>query len=111
MIDLHIHTNYSGGQSNLKEVLQIAQRRKVSIIAITDNNTCEAYKELNNILIAKYYKGKIIPGCEFSTIVNNVPIELIGYNIDTDLAQEEISKLYLSKLDYNIYETMSIVFD
>ena len=30
MIDLHIHTNYSGGQSNLKEVLQIAQRRKVS---------------------------------------------------------------------------------
>ena len=52
MIDLHIHTNYSGGQSNLKEVLQIAQRRKVSIIAITDNNTCEAYKELNNILIA-----------------------------------------------------------
>ena len=105
MIDLHIHTNYSGGQSNLKEVLQIAQRRKVSIIAITDNNTCEAYKELNNILIAKYYKGKIIPGCEFSTIVNNVPIELIGYNIDTDLAQEEISKLYLSKLDYNIYET------
>ena len=50
MIDLHIHTNYSGGQSNLKEVLQIAQRRKVSIIAITDNNTCEAYKELNNIL-------------------------------------------------------------
>lgn len=77
MIDLHIHTNYSGGQSNLKEVLQIAQRRKVSIIAITDNNTCEAYKELNNILIAKYYEGKIIPGCEFSTIVNNVPIELI----------------------------------
>ena len=109
MIDLHIHTNYSGGQSNLKEVLQIAQRRKVSIIAITDNNTCEAYKELNNILIAKYYEGKIIPGCEFSTIVNNVPIELIGYNIDTDLAQEEISKLYLSKLDYNIYETNLII--
>lgn len=109
MIDLHIHTNYSGGESDLIEILKIAEKRNVSTIAITDNNTCAAYKELKQLPIKKYFSGKIVPGCEFSTIVNNVPIELIGYNIDTDLAQKKILELYLSKEDYNIYETNLII--
>ena len=109
MIDLHIHTNYSGGESNLIEILKIAEKRKVSTIAITDNNTCIAYKELKQLPVKEYFSGKIIPGCEFSTIVNNVPIELIGYNINTDLAQNKISELYLKKEDYNIYETNLII--
>lgn len=109
MIDLHIHTNYSSGAKNLIEVLKDAEKTGVSVLSITDNNTCEAYKELKNIDIHKYFSGKIIPGCEFSTMVNNVPIELIGYNIDTDLAQEKISNLYLKKRDYNIYETNLII--
>lgn len=109
MIDLHIHTNYSGGENNLIEILKIAEKRKVSMIAITDNNTCIAYKELKQLPVKEYFSGKIIPGCEFSTIVNNVPIELIGYNINTDLAQNKISELYLTKEDYNIYETNLII--
>lgn len=109
MIDLHIHSNYSGGKNNLIKILQIAEKRNVSIISITDNNTCEAYAELKELSEERFYSGKIIPGCEFSTIVNNVPIELIGYNIDTDLVQDKISKLYLPKKDYNIYETNLII--
>ncbi len=109
MIDLHIHTIYSGGKDDLKEVLKTAERRGVSTISITDKDTCEAYKELKDLQIEKYFRGKIIPGCEFSTIVNNVPIELMGYNIDTDLAQEKLSKIYLPKEDYNIYETNLII--
>ena len=109
MIDLHIHTNYSGGKNNLIKILQIAEKRNVSIISITDNNTCEAYSELKELSVGRFYSGKIISGCEFSTIVNNVPIELIGYNIDTNLVQEKISNLYLSKKDYNIYETNLII--
>lgn len=109
MIDLHIHTNYSGAKNNLIEILKIAEKRNISIIAITDNNTCGAYKELKQLPVKEYFSGKIITGCEFSTIVNNVPIELIGYNINTDLAQDKISELYLSKEDYNIYETNLII--
>lgn len=109
MIDLHIHSNYSGGKDNLIKILQIAEKRDVSIISITDNNTCEAYAELKKLLGKGFYSGKIIPGCEFSTIVNNVPIELIGYNIDPDLMQGKISKLYLPKKDYNVYETSLII--
>ena len=54
MIDLHIHTEYSGGKSNLIEVLQTAEMRKVSAIAITDNNTCAAYEELKQRPIVAY---------------------------------------------------------
>lgn len=109
MVDLHIHTNYSGGKSNLIEVLKIAEKRKVSTISITDNNTCEVYRELERLDVENYYSGNIIPGCEFSTIVNNVPIELIGYNINIELAQRNISEIYLSKADYNLYETNLII--
>lgn len=109
MIDLHIHTNYSGGKSTLIEILKIAEERNISTIAITDNNTCIAYKELKQLPVRKYFSGRIIPGCEFSTIVNNVPIELIGYNINTELAQNKISELYLLEEDYNIYETNLII--
>ena len=69
MIDLHIHSNYSGGKNNLIKILQIAEKRNVSIISITDNNTCEAYAELKELSEERFYSGKIIPGCEFSTIV------------------------------------------
>lgn len=109
MIDLHIHTNYSGGKNTLIEILKIAEKRNVSTIAITDNNTCIAYKELKQLQVEEYFSGKIIHGCEFSTIVNNVPIELIGYNINTDIAQKKISELYLPEEDYNIYETNLII--
>lgn len=74
MIDLHIHTNYSGGESNVIEILKIAEKRNISTIAITDNNTCDAYKELKRVPVTEYFSGKIIPGCEFSTIVNNAYI-------------------------------------
>ena len=51
MIDLHIHSNYSGGKNNLIKILQIAKKRNVSIISITDNNTCEAYAELRGKIL------------------------------------------------------------
>lgn len=100
MIDLHIHTNYSGGESNLIEILKIAEKRNVSTIAITDNNTCEAYKELKQIAVKEYFSGKIIPGCEFSTIVNNVPIELIGYNINIIIE----NYMFKNKIEYDIIQ-------
>ena len=109
MIDLHIHTNYSGGKRDLSQILQKAIERRLSAISITDNNTCLAYTELGQLLMKHSYNGIIIPGCEFSTIVNNVPIELIGYNIDTNMAQKRILELYLSPVEHNIYETNLVI--
>lgn len=82
MIDLHVHTNYSDGTWNLKELLIKAQESNVSILSITDHDTVKAYKELNENDYSKLYSGKIITGGEFNALFNNAKIELLGYDFD-----------------------------
>lgn len=85
MIDLHIHTSYSDGSDNLIKILSKCEERKLEIISITDHDTIEAYKELKNLDIKKYYTGIIIPGIEIKTTFNRIPIEVLGYNINLDI--------------------------
>lgn len=44
-IDLHIHTNVSDGAFSPKEVIDEAVRNNVSVIAISDHDTVDAYNE------------------------------------------------------------------
>lgn len=44
----------------------------------------------------KYYSGKIIPEIELNTTVLEIPIEVLGYNIDTELMQESLKGIYLA---------------
>jgi len=95
MIDLHIHSNYSDGSETVKDILKEAEKRKLEVISITDHDTVKAYSELEKINIEYYYKGKIIPGCEFKCLYKEyrLPIEILGYGFNV----EEID----SKMDEN----------
>jgi len=42
-IDLHIHTNVSDGALTPKEVIDEAVKNNVSVIAISDHDTIDAY--------------------------------------------------------------------
>lgn len=88
MIDLHIHSKYSDGTDSVVEILEKAQKRNLEYISITDHNTCSAYQELKNIEVKKYYKGKIITGIELNTIVLDIPIEILGYDIDVKVRRK-----------------------
>ena len=59
MIDLHIHTTYSDGADSLMEVLEKAEQKKLEYISITDHDNCNAYMELKNINVKKYYNGNV----------------------------------------------------
>ena len=49
MIDLHMHTKYStDGCEEVEYMLKQAEELGLKYIAITDHNTCEAYKDLKN---------------------------------------------------------------
>ena len=85
MIDLHIHTTYSDGADSLVTVLKKAEELKLKFISITDHDNCDAYKELNNIDVKKYYKGTIIPGIEIKCSYKKRLIEVLGYKIDTNI--------------------------
>ena len=97
MIDLHIHSKYSfDGSDEITEILKKAEEKKLSYISITDHNNTDSYEELQNIDIKKYYSGKIIPGIEINTKAAGVPIEILGYNIDYKIMNENIHKIILS---------------
>lgn len=104
MIDLHMHTKYSDGTDDEIEILKKAQEKNLEYISITDHNTCEVYDKLKNIDINKYYKGKIIPGIELNTKVLNVPIEILGYNIDVKAITPLLKEIYISKEKRNLIE-------
>lgn len=82
MIDLHLHTNCSDGTDTVEELLEKAQQQKLEIISITDHDTVDAYKELENSEIRNKFKGQIITGVELKAIYNNKNIEILAYGID-----------------------------
>ncbi|MDV3427898.1 MAG: PHP domain-containing protein [Bacillota bacterium] len=85
MIDLHIHTTSSDGSDEPEEILSKAQQLGLTHISITDHDSIGAYKKLKNIKINDFFRGRIIPGCEFSVAHNGKPIEVLGYGIDLDM--------------------------
>jgi len=84
MIDLHMHTINSDGSDTVEDLLRKCQELNLEFISITDHDTCKSYDDLKSIDVAKIYKGKIIPGCEFTTIYKGRTVEILGYGINTD---------------------------
>lgn len=109
MIDLHMHTKYSDGTDDCIEILQKAEEKQLTHISITDHNTVEAYKMLEKINVKDYYKGKIINGIELNTKALNIPIEILGYNIDYNKMAELVKTVYISPEERNRIELKRLV--
>jgi len=97
MIDLHIHTTNSDGTDSVETILKKAEELKLEYISITDHETCKGYKELEEIKIDKYYKGKIIPGVELKSYYYGKTIDILGYKINTNAMQEWLDDFYKDK--------------
>lgn len=93
MIDLHIHTIYSDGDKTIEEILKKCEERKLEYISITDHNTCKQYqdKALENNQI---FTGKIIKGCELNAVFEEKTIEILAYNVDTNIIDNWSEKYY-----------------
>ena len=100
-IDLHIHTTKSDGVLTPKEVIDEAYKNGVSVIAITDHDTIDAYNEE----IFKYAEDKnikLISGVEISTKIKKCGIHVLGYNFDLENKefQEKLCKIRNARHDY-----------
>jgi len=79
IIDLHIHTNKSDGKLSPFEVIDEAAKNGVSVVAIADHDTIDAYSiELYDYAINK--NVKIINAVEISTKLGKINIHILGYN-------------------------------
>jgi len=65
MIDLHCHTRYSDGSASLQDVLEMASRRGVQVLAITDHDTMAGCAPA--VEMGKKLGIQIVPGVEIST--------------------------------------------
>jgi len=74
--DLHTHSHYSDGQLSPKELVQLAKRKGIKNLALTDHNTVKGIDEA--IKEGKKIGVNIIPGIEMRTDAG----EILGYFID-----------------------------
>lgn len=78
--DLHSHTTFSDGVLTPHELVSRAIDKGVDVLAITDHDTLDAYRDPPNV------NGDItlVPGIELSTQWQNTGIHVIGLNVDPD---------------------------
>ena len=98
MIDLHIHTVYSDGEPTVKDILCLAEERKLDYIAFTDHDAVGAFGEAREMDYKKYFSGKIISGCEFRFVYNNMQMEVLGFGFDYDKIK---NNYWVSKNSYH----------
>lgn len=73
-VNLHIHTTCSDGKGNYNQILNSAKKKNYKLISITDHNTIDAHKNIqDNILLT---------GVEFDCWFGYVFIHLLAYGID-----------------------------
>jgi predicted metal-dependent phosphoesterase TrpH len=79
IIDLHTHTTASDGILSPVELLRHAHENDVDILAITDHDTLDAFKQLNG-QASKF--PELIAGVELSTAWRGCGIHVLGLNVD-----------------------------
>ena len=100
-IDLHIHTIVSDGMLTPKEVIDEAHRNGVSIIAIADHDTVDAYND-ELFEYAKSKNIKLINAVEISTKTKKAGVHVLGYNLDLDNEEfkERLKKVRNARHNY-----------
>lgn len=75
-VDLHLHTTYSDGSFSPKQVVDMAKKRGVQAVAITDHDECRGYLEVKDDKDIQ-----ILSGIELSADFKG-EAHVLGYNID-----------------------------
>ena len=80
-VDMHMHSIHSDGTHEPLELLEIAKKKNVTIMALTDHDNIEGSKEL-----VKYNDKdiSIYSGVELTAKVPKGRMHILGYNIDLD---------------------------
>ena len=81
MLDLHIHTTASDGSLTPTQVVQLARKKGVSLIAVTDHDTMGGVAEA--LEAGKKYNVDVVPGVEISSGVT-LEVHMLGYGMSPD---------------------------
>ncbi|MBT8042702.1 MAG: PHP domain-containing protein [Pontiella sp.] len=80
MIDLHVHSIYSDGTNTPSELLELAEQRGLTALALTDHDTVAGIEPL--LEAAKDSAVEAVPGIELSAACERGTMHILGYFID-----------------------------
>ncbi len=88
MVDLHTHTRCSDGALTPAELVELAARKGLSAVAITDHDTVDGNAEA--VAAGQNASIAVVPGVEISTQWAGVTFHLLGLGLDrtTPLVEE-----------------------
>lgn len=75
-----MHTTFSDGALSPYELVKKCKQRGLSIIAITDHDSVDAFPDA--IAYGKEFGVEVIPGVELSATVDDKDVHILGYFID-----------------------------
>lgn len=78
--DLHIHSTASDGTLMPEEIVELALKKDLSVISLTDHDTTDGIERALNS--AKGTNLEVIPGVELSTDWEDTEVHILGYYID-----------------------------
>ncbi len=85
--DFHIHTRYSDGKYSPKEVIDLAKKSNLDVIAITDHDTISGVEEA--VRLGQESSITVVPGIELSTTNKGESIHVLGYFKDVSMISNE----------------------
>ncbi len=85
-IDLHVHTNASDGKYSPAELVGLALRNGLDLLAITDHDTISGIAPALETARA-FPDLRIIPGVEISSHAPGSEVHVLGYFVDTGNAE------------------------
>lgn len=98
-IDLHVHTTCSDGTLSPEEIVQLAVKEGIEILAITDHDNVSGIRRAEKE--AEKYGITIIPGIECSTTFKKGNRHILGFNINPE---SEVIKQYVEEFKQNRIE-------
>ncbi|HEM62022.1 MAG TPA: PHP domain-containing protein [Chloroflexi bacterium] len=96
-VDLHVHTTASDGVLEPGEIVEVANKKGLAAVAITDHDTTDGVDEA---LEAAQGTGlEVIPGIELSAEHNGREVHILGYYLDheNEALQEKLDVLHRSR--------------
>ncbi len=81
--DLHCHSTCSDGSMRPIELLNHAVEKGLNALSITDHDSIDAYNP-QTLTTAIELGLKLISGVEFSTVLNQISVHLLGYDFSLD---------------------------
>ena len=102
MIDLHTHTTASDGQYSPHDLVQKVSEKNISVLAITDHDTCDGLKE--GAEACRKFGLTFVPGIELNIERPNCEFHLLGLGLQTisKSLNEVIEFLQTSRINRNL---------